>query len=95
MASDMYEIESIEGKGLGCIATKDIKRGSLILNEKPQIPDVGDENVLALLECYEKMSLADQVEYMTLHDKFEDIPYQVLTLKMKSGLILSKIWPTI
>ena len=30
----MYEIQSIEGKGLGCIAIKDIKRSSLILSEK-------------------------------------------------------------
>ena len=35
--SDFYEVMQIEGKGLGCVATKDIKRGTLILREKAQI----------------------------------------------------------
>ena len=35
--SDVYKIVEIEGKGLGCIATKDIQRGDLILREKPQL----------------------------------------------------------
>ena len=87
MALSMYEVKRIEGKGLGCFATKDIKRGCLILHEDPQIPHVGDENVLALWKSFEKMKEADQVEYMTLHDKFEDIPYDILPLNMKNGKI--------
>ena len=41
--SDFYEVMQIEGKGLGCVATKDIKRGTLILREKAQIFDNGEE----------------------------------------------------
>ena len=38
--SDLYELKSIDGKGLGAIAKQNIKRGStLILEEKAQIFD--------------------------------------------------------
>ena len=33
----IYKVVEIEGKGLGCVASTDIKRGSLILNENPQM----------------------------------------------------------
>jgi len=69
MTSTMYEIMRTEYKGLGVIATKDIKKGSLILSEYPQMPH--DEDVLALWESYEKMPLVDQNEYMTLHNKYD------------------------
>ena len=39
--SDLYELKSIDGKGLGAIAKQNIKRGTLILEEKPQIFDDG------------------------------------------------------
>ena len=35
--SDLYKVDQIAGKGLGCIATKDIKRGTLILREVAQV----------------------------------------------------------
>ena len=35
--SDFYKITNIKGKGLGCIALKPIKIGTLILAEKPQV----------------------------------------------------------
>ena len=31
-----YQVIPIKGKGLGCIALKDIKKGTIILQEKPQ-----------------------------------------------------------
>ena len=86
----MYEVRTIEGKGLGCIATQDIKRGWQILHENPQMPHVGDENVLALWKNFEKMSVANQVEYLTLHDKFEDIPYHALPDNMKNGMFCQR-----
>ena len=39
----MYELKSIDGKGLGAIAKKNVKRGTLILEEKPQIFDDGSD----------------------------------------------------
>ena len=41
--SDLYELKSINGKGLGAIAKQNIKRGTLILEEKPQIFDDGSD----------------------------------------------------
>ena len=35
--SSVYKVTEIEGKGLGCVATVDIEKGSLILTENPQI----------------------------------------------------------
>ena len=71
MSSNMYEVKRIEGKGLGCIASKDINKGVLILSESPQIPDIhgSAQSIMTLLESYQKMSKADQQEYMKLHDK--------------------------
>ena len=39
--SDLYELKSIDGKGLGAIAKQNIKRGTLILKEEPKIFDDG------------------------------------------------------
>ena len=41
--SDLYELKSTDGKGLGAIAKQNIKRGTLILEEEPQIFDDGNE----------------------------------------------------
>ena len=32
----VYKVVNIEGKGMGCVALKDIKPGTIILNEVPQ-----------------------------------------------------------
>ena len=34
--NDLYKVVHIEGKNLGCVALKDIKSGTLILQEKSQ-----------------------------------------------------------
>ena len=41
---DIYKLVDFEEKGLGCVASTDIKRGSLILNENPQIQSSGGLN---------------------------------------------------
>ena len=33
---EFYRIETIRGKGLGCVAVKDIQKGTIVLEEKPQ-----------------------------------------------------------
>ena len=35
--SELYQVKEIEGKGVGCVATRDIKSGTLILSETPQL----------------------------------------------------------
>ena len=37
----LYKVDIIEGKNLGCIALKTIKRGTLIVQEKPVCYDGG------------------------------------------------------
>ena len=35
--TQLFEIQTIEGKGVGFVATKDIKRGTVIFTESPQL----------------------------------------------------------
>ena len=35
--SELYQVKEIEGKGFGCVATRDIQSGTLILSETPQL----------------------------------------------------------
>ena len=43
--SNVYKVTEIEGKGLGCVATTDIEKGSLTLTENPQICGNTEEKV--------------------------------------------------
>ena len=77
MAS-VYKVTEIEGKGLGCVATVDIEKGSLILTENPQIFDNTEEKkgsklwIKNLLKSFNRMKKADQLEYMALHNKWNN-----------------------
>ena len=79
--SDLYKIEKIDGKGFGWIAQKDIKRGTLLLNEKAQIIDNGGDNnwkvdpkwIKSVMTSFNQMSEANQKEYLSLHNNsFQD-----------------------
>ena len=37
---NLFEITEIKGKDYGCSAIKDLKKGTLILKEKPQLTDI-------------------------------------------------------
>ena len=74
--SSLYKVTKIEGKGLVCIAMTDISKGSLILNENPQMSaeqrwgEMGSEKwIKSLLKSFNEMSKANQLEYMTLKNK--------------------------
>ena len=78
--SSLYKVTEIGGKGLGCVANSDIKKGSLILMEKPQLSFENEERIVSsmptvksLLKSFFEMSKADQLEYMTLHNKYNNI----------------------
>jgi hypothetical protein len=77
--SSLYKVTEIEGKGLGCVAISDIKKGSLIFIEKPQLCVETEERkwtsmwIKSLLKSFYEMSKADQNEYMTLHNYFNNI----------------------
>ena len=67
-----HEVVAIEGKGLGCVATKDIKKNTLILQEIPQIflkHDIKEEFeswVTKLMYQFNRMSKNDQKDYLKL-----------------------------
>jgi hypothetical protein len=76
--SNLYKVTKIEGKGLGCVAISDIKKGSLILKENPQLYIESEEVkwssgwIKSLMTSFNEMTETDQHEYMILHNKFNN-----------------------
>ena len=89
---NLYHIAKIsDGKGLGCVALNDIKKGTLILREKPQcfvnqthFSDGGISTIQGLMKSYNKMNKDDQEEYLKLYNKFKDLDF--LTYEEKKHL---------
>ena len=72
----IYKIEQIEGKNLGCVALVDIKKGTLILQEKPQVIVNGSgPSLIYLLNSYNQMDDATQIEYLKLYNRFKVFHY--------------------
>ena len=79
----LFQDKEIDGKGRGCMATKNIKMGTVILKETPQLPislynEVGEiiwspKSVMDLLAHFNSMNQNDQTEYLSLYDKFDNI----------------------
>jgi len=74
--TEMFRVTPIEGKGFGVVATKFIKRGTLILKEEPQIPHVPHVEwptryIKSLIKLFYQMSEPDQEEYLKLHNRYE------------------------
>ena len=70
----IFKIEQIEGKNLGCIALTDIKKGTLILQEKPQVIVNGSgPSLIYLLNSYNQMNETTQKDYLTLYNRFKDL----------------------
>ena len=69
--NELYEIVPIEGKGLGCIALKKIKKGSLILQEKPSCV-ANFDNCQSIINAFQCMTNNDQNEYLILHNRYEN-----------------------
>jgi len=78
----MFRVTPIEGKGFGIVATKFIKRGTLIFKEEPQIPyvewptsifkvGVWKGYLKNLIELFYQMSEPDQEEFLKLHSRYE------------------------
>ena len=76
--SSLYKVTEIEGKGLGCVAISDIKKGSLILKENPQLCVESEEIkwssgwIKSLMTSFNEMIETDKHEYMKLHNKFNN-----------------------
>ena len=76
--TSLYKVTEIEGKGLGCIAIVEIKKDSVILSESPQICEDTQEVegsskwIKSLLKSFYQMSKTDQLQYLKLHNKFNN-----------------------
>ena len=67
----MFQLIGFEGKGLGAVATKDIKRGTLILKELPQISikrtNNRNQDINNLKSAFYRMNKINQEEYLSLY----------------------------
>ena len=76
--NSVYKVTEIEKKGLGCVAITDIEKGSLILTENPQICGITEEEegsskwIKSLMKSFKQMEKADQLEYMELHNMYNN-----------------------
>ena len=75
----LYSEVNVSGKGIGCIANKEIKKGSLVLRESPQllIPEHDNptfqgavQHAENVVKVFMGMSKEDQESYLKLHNKF-------------------------
>ena len=76
-----YKCVPVSGKGMGMVATRDIKYGELILQEKPVMTIAGHTRAMmsslagddAVFEkAFEKLSSADKEKVLSLHDRDSD-----------------------
>ena len=80
MENPLYKVVKIQGKGLGCMALKDIEKGTLILEEKPQCVATFQNNSdgsiqvnpKSLIQSFGRMSKSDQDEYLKLYNAYND-----------------------
>ena len=83
----LYKVVKIEGKGQGCIALVNIKKETLILQEKPQCvvptygknPDSGSTvyYVTDVIEAFGRMTKIEKKEYLKLYNNYTDsVPYE-------------------
>jgi len=70
--SEYYEVKKIEGKGMGCVALKEIKLGTMILQEKPQLKlKSGSWSFQDLMIAFQQMG-DNEEEYLNLSNRFEN-----------------------
>merc|ERR1739848_866730 len=76
---EFYQVVPIEGKGLGCVALKNIQIGTIILQEKPQcIPEdcanlpEDARSIPNVLQAFHRMSIVNQDNYLKLFNRFEN-----------------------
>ena len=81
----LYQEENVLGKGIGCIAIENIKKGTLVIRERPQLLVSGEEIsrdpkipivqkfaqiAEGAINCFLEMSREDQENYMKLHNTY-------------------------
>ena len=95
---NLYKVDFIEGKNLGCIALKSIKIGTIIVQEKPVCYDGGEiesetvhciegKNLGFIWNSYQKMSQSDKFEYSKLYNRFKNDKISTNSKKWKDWLL--------
>ena len=64
---------SIPGKGIGMVATRDIKCGEIILQETPVLTFSHEENPNQLHERFKKLSRIEQTSVLNLHNAHPEL----------------------
>ena len=83
---NFYEVVNIKGKNFGCVALKDLKKGTIILKEKPQCADIltSDSEVTKkwtkelctkMLKNFNSMSKSNQEAYLQLSNQYKEISF--------------------
>ena len=83
----LYKVVEIEGKGQGCIALFNIKKDTLILQEKPQcvVPTYGKNpesgstifHVTDVIKAFGRMTRIEKKEYLKLYNNYSDsVPHE-------------------
>ena len=84
----IFKGEEVKGKHFGCVATEDIQKGTIILQEKPQCIANWSGSRLKkfenVIEAFNKMSKSDQDDYLKLYNKFTES--QTLNSEIKDWL---------
>ena len=88
--TQVFEVKKIDGKGLGWVANKDIKRGSVIFSENPQLElsleqkdaksmeiNFNPNWVEKVMSSFNRMNKTDQDEYMKLSNSFDNIQFLI------------------
>ena len=88
----MFLVTEIEGKGLGCVAKKKIRRGTLILQEKPCLYQTGENIDMGFLrriiDVYGKMGEEEKKEYLKLSNKYT---HDIELVSEKSKMIMKSV----
>ena len=94
MNTNLYKVTEIEGKGLGCVALKNIKAGTIILQEKAimltsEISGIdGGMDIRKLIQNFNKLKRTEQDEYMKLHNKYNNL--EILSEEEKNNYLMAK-----
>ena len=85
--NQLYKVVAIAGKDLGCVAINDIKKGTIILQEKPQCTanacDPSEVDVRDVINSFNNMTSSDQNEFLKLHNRFSENIDEILMNNQK------------
>lgn len=85
----MYQVRPVAGKGLGCVACRNVVVGELVLREEPaMVLEEGEEEERRTIEAFLAMTPGDQSEYLQLGDMFtvEEGPWPQAMLDIKKTI---------